>query len=97
MYAGRVVECGDTADVLNRPAHPYTAGLIGSIPSRNRRGEKLRQIPGMTPSLMNLPAGCTFLSRCDRATLACADSPALREQRAGQWARCIHPLPGTPL
>jgi peptide/nickel transport system ATP-binding protein len=96
MYAGRIVEYGDTGDVLERPSHPYTAGLIASIPSRNRRGEPLRQIRGMTPSLLNLPAGCTFRSRCDRATAACADSPALTRQRDSQSARCVHPLPCAP-
>ena len=96
MYAGRIVEHGNTGDVLERPSHPYTAGLIGSIPSRNRRGEPLRQIRGMTPSLLNLPGGCTFYNRCDRASAACADTPALTRQRDSQWARCVHPLPCAP-
>jgi peptide/nickel transport system ATP-binding protein len=51
MYAGRIVESGSVAAVLDRPLHPYTHGLIGSVPSRNKRGSKLRQIPGMTPSV----------------------------------------------
>ncbi|RMD65454.1 MAG: ABC transporter ATP-binding protein, partial [Alphaproteobacteria bacterium] len=54
MYAGRLVEQGPIDDVLDRPMHPYTRGLIGSVPSRNRRGAPLYQIPGMTPSLLNL-------------------------------------------
>ena len=92
MYAGRIVERGAASTLLAAPIHPYTAGLIGSVPSRNRRGGRLRQIPGMTPSLLNLPPGCAFRTRCDRATAACAEDPALEEKRPGRWARCIHPL-----
>ena len=91
MYAGRIVESGEAADVLDRPLHPYTAGLIGSVPSRNRRGQPLRQIPGMTPSLLSLPAGCAFRSRCVRADAACEQQPP--EAGAGHTARCFHPLP----
>jgi peptide/nickel transport system ATP-binding protein len=91
MYAGKVVESGPVAQVLDAPLHPYTLGLIGSVPSRNRRGEPLRQIPGMTPSLLNLPAGCAFRSRCPRAEPRCAEPPPMAEYRPGQQARCIHP------
>jgi len=92
MYAGRIVEQGPVADVLDAPLHPYTVGLIGSVPSRNRRGEPLRQIPGMTPSLLALPAGCAFRARCPRATDACAAAaPAMQAHRPGRLARCIHP------
>jgi peptide/nickel transport system ATP-binding protein len=90
MYAGRIVESGNAADVLDHPMHPYTAGLIGSVPSRNRRGQPLRQIPGMTPSLLNLPVGCAFQSRCTRADAACSQQPP--EAIAGHSARCFHPL-----
>ena len=90
MYAGRVVETGDAADVLDRPLHPYTAGLIGSVPSRNRRGQPLRQIPGMTPSLLSLPAGCAFRARCSRADAACEQQPP--QTGSGHTARCFHPL-----
>src|SRR3712207_4255892 len=71
MYAGRIVETGTVVDVLDSPIHPYTAGLIGSGPSRNRRGVPLAQIPGMTPSLAKLPPGCPFSPRCPRATVTC--------------------------
>ena len=57
MYAGRIVEFGEVDDVLDRPSHPYTSGLIGSIPSRNQRGQRLQQISGMTPSLLTLRVG----------------------------------------
>ena len=66
MYAGRIVEEGGIDAVLDTPLHPYTKGLIGSVPSRNRRGVPLSQIPGMTPSLLNLPEGCAFRERCPR-------------------------------
>jgi peptide/nickel transport system ATP-binding protein len=90
MYAGRVVESGDAADVLDHPLHPYTAGLIGSVPSRNRRGQPLLQIPGMTPSLLSLPEGCAFRSRCTRADATCEQQPP--ETGTGHTARCFHPL-----
>ena len=64
MYAGRIVESGAAERVLEQPRHPYTHGLIASAPSRNERGRPLRQIPGATPSLLNLPSGCAFRSRC---------------------------------
>lgn len=92
MYAGRVVETGSTGDVLDHPAHPYTDGLIGSVPSRNRRGQPLKQIPGMTPSLLGLPPGCAFRSRCTRADTACAVTPEVTDLGAGHGVRCHHPL-----
>ena len=64
MYAGRIVEEGKADDIIDRPLHPYTIGLIGSVPSHNKRGQRLYQIPGMTPSLLNLPVGCAFRTRC---------------------------------
>ena len=91
MYAGRVVEDGPVSEVLDRPLHPYTHGLIGSVPSRNKRGEPLRQIPGMTPSLLKLPAGCAFRARCPRADEACLADQPLRALLPGRQARCIHP------
>jgi peptide/nickel transport system ATP-binding protein len=92
MYAGRVVETGPAETVLDAPLHPYTGGLIGSVPSRNRRGEKLRQIPGMTPNLLDLPAGCAFRTRCPRADAACIQEPQPAEQAHGRTVRCFHPL-----
>jgi peptide/nickel transport system ATP-binding protein len=91
MYAGRVVEQGPVDSVLDEPFHPYTVGLIGSVPSRNRRGEPLRQIPGMTPSLLTLPSGCAFRARCPRAEPRCGEPPPMAEYRPGRFARCIHP------
>ncbi|TJV11828.1 MAG: methionine ABC transporter ATP-binding protein, partial [Mesorhizobium sp.] len=92
MYAGRIVESGPVSDVLARPLHPYTAGLIDSVPSRNRRGERLRQIPGMAPSVARLPAGCAFAPRCARADAACAQAVPLLTAGPREH-RCVHPLP----
>jgi len=92
MYAGKIVESGAIDDVLDRPLHPYTKGLLGSVPSRNKRGSPLAQIPGMTPSLLNLPSGCPFADRCPRVQGDCrAALPPMVEYRPGQAARCIHP------
>jgi peptide/nickel transport system ATP-binding protein len=91
MYAGRGVEQGTVDQVLDTPLHPYTRGLIGSVPSRNRRGKPLHQIPGMTPSLLNLPPGCAFRGRCPRATEACIDEPPVASRGPGREVRCFHP------
>ncbi|MEQ8332877.1 ABC transporter ATP-binding protein [Nisaea sp.] len=92
MYAGRVVESGTVDEVLDSPRHPYTAGLIGSVPSRNAHGQRLQQIPGMTPSLLNLPAGCAFKTRCSYSTPVCDAAPVLSEVAGGRQVRCHHPL-----
>ncbi|WP_354078745.1 ABC transporter ATP-binding protein [Constrictibacter sp. MBR-5] len=91
MYAGRVVESGTVDEVLDRPLHPYTHGLIGSVPSQNNRGQPLRQIPGMTPSLLNLPAGCAFRTRCPRADKVCEVEPDLTSPLLNREIRCFHP------
>ncbi|WP_414474590.1 ABC transporter ATP-binding protein [Microvirga sp. M2] len=90
MYAGRIVETGTTEEVIDRARHPYTHGLLGSVPSRNKRGQPLAQIPGMTPSLLYLPEGCAFRSRCPRATDACLALPSLAGDGGHDW-RCFHP------
>jgi peptide/nickel transport system ATP-binding protein len=93
MYAGRIVEQGTTFDVLTYPRHPYTQGLLDSVPSRSARGARLRQIPGMTPSVIDLPPGCAFRERCSRATEACAADPAMRDiDDDSHGVRCFHPL-----
>jgi peptide/nickel transport system ATP-binding protein len=91
MYAGRIVEQGTVDEVLDAPLHPYTHGLIGSVPSRNRRGTPLAQIPGMTPALVNLPPGCAFRARCPRAQQRCTEFPELQSQN-GRLVRCFYPL-----
>jgi len=92
MYAGRIVENGPVDRVVQAPRHPYTRGLIESLPSRNKRGRPLAQIPGMTPSLLALPAGCAFRSRCAVADGLCEALPALEERGEDHWVRCFHPL-----
>jgi peptide/nickel transport system ATP-binding protein len=92
MYAGRVVESGRTDDIIGRPLHPYTHGLIGSVPSHNKRGARLTQIPGMTPSLLALPEGCAFRPRCSFAVPECYVDPGMREVLQGRHVRCCKPL-----
>jgi peptide/nickel transport system ATP-binding protein len=93
MYAGRIVEEGSTFDVLTAPRHPYTRGLLDSVPGNAAPRERLRQIPGMTPSLLDLPPGCAFRSRCPRAQADCEHDPEMRPLGGvGQSVRCFHPL-----
>jgi peptide/nickel transport system ATP-binding protein len=91
MYAGRIVETGNTADIVRTAQHPYTHGLIASIPSVQTRGRELFQIPGSTPSLLSLPEGCPFRSRCYRATDVCKQAPELRPVGPAHEASCWHP------
>ena len=91
MYAGKIVETGDVDDVLDRPLHPYSRGLIDSVPGHTRRGKPLSQIPGMTPSLLNLPDGCSFHPRCPRADDACLVDPEITSPVSGRKIRCFHP------
>ena len=95
MYAGRIVESGSAGDILERPLHPYTAGLLDSVPSRSRRGAALKPIPGMTPSLLDLPPGCAFRTRCARADAACETAPEITRPAPGRTLRCFHPLAGS--
>lgn len=91
MYAGRIVEQGSTADLLRRPLHPYTNGLIASLPAHNQRGVRLKQISGTTPSVTNMPKGCAFHPRCSSATEICLIPPAL-EPVGRRLLRCFHPV-----
>ena len=79
MYAGRAAEKGPKRDVFYRPHHPYTKGLLESIPSSSASGERLKPIPGQPPSLINLPGGCKFHPRCGYVLARCrVDEPVLR-------------------
>ncbi len=89
MYAGRIVEQAETKELFANPQHPYTRGLMASLP---RQGEedrrRLRTIPGTVPRLSDLPKGCTFLPRCDIKTGKCEMEPALVEVKPGHLVRC---------
>jgi peptide/nickel transport system ATP-binding protein len=94
MYGGRIVEDGSVEDIFYRPKHPYTLGLLNSVP-RISSGEshRLRAIPGQPPSLINLPLGCAFQPRCEYSTRvssgACQSSiPGLSDKGSGQLSRC---------
>ena len=93
MYAGRIVESGSVQDIIARPMHPYTRGLLESVPSRNAPGRPLAQIPGMTPALLQLGAACAFRERCTRVADACCDAPVVRVVAPGRSLRCCNPAP----
>ncbi|MEX1299390.1 MAG: ABC transporter ATP-binding protein [Desulfotignum sp.] len=89
MYAGRIIEYGLTDTVVHHPVHPYTIGLIGSIPGSIEPGKELKQIPGMMPTLTNIPPGCPFHPRCElKADICTQKTPALEEKRTGVLAAC---------
>ncbi|MFE1321263.1 ABC transporter ATP-binding protein [Kitasatospora phosalacinea] len=80
MYAGRIVETAPVHDLYAKPAHPYTEGLLRSIPRLDQKGEELYAIKGLPPNLYKVPAGCAFNPRCDAATDLCrTESPALHQ------------------
>jgi len=92
MYAGRMAEIGPVAEVIHRPAHPYTAGLMGSIPAMDEDRERLLQIDGAMPRLNAIPPGCAFNPRCDRASDHCrSERPDLTDTGATA-AACWQPL-----
>ncbi|HTP41214.1 MAG TPA: ABC transporter ATP-binding protein [Nitrospiria bacterium] len=91
MYAGRIVEQSSTATLFNEPLHPYTQGLMKSLPRRapRDRRQRLTAIPGSVPQLQHLPSGCAFHPRCPVAIARCAaDEPALKSLAPGHDARC---------
>jgi oligopeptide/dipeptide ABC transporter ATP-binding protein len=91
MYAGKIVEHAETVELFRAPRHPYTQGLLRSLPSQRNRGERLPTIPGIVPDLRSLPAGCRFHDRCDRATEACiVEEPHLLRVEQTEVA-CYHP------
>lgn len=93
LYCGNVVERGQTRDLIESPSHPYTRGLIDSIPDTTERHDRLRQIPGSVPDIRNLPKGCNFRDRCPRAQALCEETePELTKQHATLWAACHFPL-----
>ncbi len=98
MYAGRKVEEAEVDALFAEPLHPYTHGLLGSIPRlgllsgrASDEPERLREIPGMVPALTDLPPGCRFAPRCAYAdALSRAEYPPYEEKRPGHWAACWH-------
>jgi peptide/nickel transport system ATP-binding protein len=97
MYAGRKVEEANVDDLFERPLHPYTRGLLGSIPKLDLAARtdpsriRLNEIKGMVPSLLNLPKGCSFAPRCPLATEQCRTAfPALQQHRPAHWVACWH-------
>ncbi|HKD77840.1 MAG TPA: oligopeptide/dipeptide ABC transporter ATP-binding protein, partial [Ktedonobacterales bacterium] len=94
---GRKVEEANVDDLFGRPAHPYTRGLLGSIPSLDlaeRTGDnrtRLNEIKGIVPSLFNLPQGCSFAPRCALASEQCRSTvPMLEPHRPNHWVACFH-------
>ncbi len=99
MYAGRKVEEAPIEELFANPRHPYTRGLLGSMPhlgdSVNETGKRLVEIPGMVPSLKDPAPGCLFAPRCPNVGERCtADVPPLELHAAGHWAACWHPIAG---
>ena len=80
-------------DVIASPRHPYTVGLLASVPAEHVPGARLPQVPGSAPSLMNLPAGCAFAPRCFKAGAICHDTPPpLQTFENGRSALCHYPV-----
>ena len=93
MYCGKLVETGTTEDVIKRNAHPYTEGLLNSIPKLYEDRERLDFIPGMVPNMFDLPAGCYFAPRCKYCQEICrSQQPQMREIAPGHKAACHFPL-----
>jgi peptide/nickel transport system ATP-binding protein len=96
MYAGHKVEEADVGEVFARPLHPYTRGLLNSIPrldlirgAEDSGGHRLQEIPGIVPALTALPKGCAFAPRCAFADERCREQfPSYVEHRPGHWAAC---------
>lgn len=90
MYTGRVVEQGTIREIMDHPLHPYTEGLLQAIPQIGEAQGRLKSIPGMVPSLYDMPEGCRFHPRCPYATDKCrASQPALSRLEDGREVRCF--------
>lgn len=89
MYAGRIVEQAPTCELFDHTAHPYTKGLMASIPRIGNNPERLHTIPGVVPNLLHLPEGCTFCTRCECAAEACRkEKPVLKKVGEEHWSAC---------
>ncbi|HEX3038884.1 MAG TPA: ABC transporter ATP-binding protein, partial [Caproiciproducens sp.] len=90
MYAGKVMEYTNVYDLFRNTLHPYTDGLIRSIPRISSAGERLYSIQGMVPNLLDLPKGCRFCTRCEKASGRCfEEEPELKEVEKGHYVRCF--------
>jgi len=90
MYAGKIMEQANIFDIFEAPRHPYTFGLLGSIPRLGESRDRLFTIRGMVPNLLNLPSGCRFCPRCDRAMRICQErEPELMDLGDGHRVRCF--------
>jgi len=95
MYAGEAVETGSVDDIFYRPQHPYTRGLLASVPRLDRASDdELQAIPGNPPNLLDLPSGCHFRDRCSEATGQCSERPPLWVAEGGRSSRCFLPMEG---
>ena len=88
MYAGRIVEQAETRELFADPQHPYTRGLIASVPNPEEKHTRLRTIAGSVPRPQDLPQGCKYITRCEIKTGQCEKEPELVEIRAEHWVRC---------
>jgi oligopeptide/dipeptide ABC transporter ATP-binding protein len=96
MYAGKVVEAADVNTVFERPHHPYSRGLLASIPRIGERRQRLEVIQGVVPNPLNLPSGCLFKRRCRQAMPVCDTAPPLQEIEPGHLSRCWLTPAGEP-
>jgi len=95
MYAGEAVETGNVDDIFYRPQHPYTRGLLASVPRLDRESDdELQAIPGNPPNLLELPEGCRFRDRCVEASEQCRQRPPLWVTKDGRSSRCVLPIEG---
>jgi len=89
MYAGRIVEHGDARSVYKAPGHPYTIGLLNSLPRLDQKGQTLETIKGLPPSLLNIPSGCPFHPRCPQAAPVCSTTvPGNHDLGNGRYSKC---------
>jgi oligopeptide/dipeptide ABC transporter ATP-binding protein len=98
MYAGEAVETGTVDEIFYSPQHPYTRGLLASVPRLDRvSDDELQTIPGNPPNLLSLPTGCCFRDRCVEATEQCAERPPLWRADSGRTSRCFQGVEGGEL
>ncbi|MCH7484718.1 MAG: ABC transporter ATP-binding protein, partial [Chloroflexi bacterium] len=92
MYAGKLVEVGQTVEIFQRPIHPYTQALMSAFPSVTGEKQELTTLPGEPPNLIDPPKGCRFHPRCKYATSVCREEEPPIVRRGEHWAACWNPL-----